>query len=195
MIRYFDRHKVFSMVLAVILSITTMNFACNTNWINTVNQYLPLALQIAQSIASLVAVFSPNVGVEDTQAVAAISQEAVKDWQLVQSLIQQYQATPSATTQAALENALNTLVTSLPAMLAAAHVKDQTLLTKVTAAVNILVTIADAIISQIPVKTSALQTRKAMAKVKASAYSPSAAKGQWDTLVCGGNPSCTAMVH
>lgn len=192
MIRYFTTHKLLSVLLCSCLVVTTTNFACSTAWVTTLGQYLPTAIQIAESIISLISVFSPGAAAGDQQAVSAIGQEATKDYQLLQSLLTQYQATPSATTQAQIENTLQIITSNLPALLAAAHIKDQTLLNSVTAAVNILVTIADTIIASFPVKSAQLKARKATITNK---LTPAGAKQQWNVLVCGGNTTCMNLVH
>jgi len=194
MLNYFVRHKIMSTILASCLVLTTTNFACNTSWISTVGQYLPTAIQIAESIIQLVGMFGSSSAQSDQAAVQAIGQEATKDYQLLQTLYQQYQATPSPTTQAQIENILAIITTNLPAELAAAHIKDQGLLNSVTAAVNTLVTIADTIISQLPVKSPQLKARKGVLK-STNRLTPAGAKQQWDTLVCKGLSTCTALVH
>jgi len=192
MIPYFVRHKALSAVFALSLCVTTTNYACNTQaWLNVIGQYLPLAIQIAKSIASLIVVFNPSASQEDQSYVTTIGDEATRDYQLLQSLYQQYKATPSATTEAAIENTLTLIVQNLPQILNAGHVKDPSLQGKLSSAVNILITIADAIVSQMPVKSPTLRARKN----RSLGYSPSAVKVQWDTLVCSGNATCTAMVH
>jgi hypothetical protein len=196
MIRYFTAHKVLSTVLTLILCATTTNFACHTqDWLNTIGQYLPLAIQIAQAIVQLVPIFASNAGSDDQALVKQISDEATKDFQLLQSLYQQYQSKPSPDTKAAIENALAVIVTNLPQMLATSHIKDQILLDKVTASVNVLVTVADIIISAIPVTNPQLVARKAQAKMKAVKQTPQTIKIQWNTQVCGLDPKCMALVH
>lgn len=193
MIRYFTTHKLLSVLLCSCLVVTTTNFACNTSWINTIGQYLPVAIQIATSIVQLIGVFgSAQTSAQDQAAVQAIGQEATKDWQLLQTLYQQYQATPSPTTQAQIENILQVITSNLPAELAAAHIKDPNLLNSVTAAVNLLVTVADTIIAQLPVKSPQLKARKSAVTNK---LSPSAVKQQWNVLVCGGKQTCMDLVH
>jgi hypothetical protein len=198
MINYFPRHKVLSTALALSLVMTTTNFACNTSqWLSTIGQYLPVAIQVAQSIVSLIGVFGNAQTAADQQAVTQIGEEATKDYQLLQSLYQQYQTSPSASTEAEIENALSLITTNLPAMLSAAHIKDQHLLQSVTAAVNILMTVADTIISQLPVKNPQLKIRKENMKktAKAAGLTPATVKTQWNVLVCGGNLNCMNLVH
>src|SRR5437879_4530365 len=195
MITYFIRHKVPTAILALTLSFTATNYACNTQaWLNAIGQYLPLAIQIAKSIVSLIVVFNPSASQEDQGYVNSIGDEATRDYQLLQSLYQQYKATPNASTQAAIENTLTLIVNNLPQLLSTGHIKDPSLAAKVTAAVNILVTVADTIIAQMPVKSPQLRARKAQARIAAAGFSPSAVKVQWDTLVCAGNSACTQMV-
>jgi len=114
----------------------------------------------AKSIASLIVVFNPSASQEDQSYVTTIGDEATRDYQLLQSLYQQYKATPSATTEAAIENTLTLIVQNLPQILNAGHVKDPSLQGKLSSAVNILITIADAIVSQMPVKSPTLRSRK-----------------------------------
>jgi hypothetical protein len=198
MIRYFTNHKLLSILLASILCVTTTNFACNTQqWLKTIGQYLPVAIQVAQSVVSLLPLFGSGQPASDQQAVTQIGNEATKDFQLLQSLYQQYQAKPDAGTQAEIENVLNLVTTNLPAMLTAAHIKDQNLSQKIVAAVNILLSIADVIIAQMPVQSPALKARRARkAQLKLGApLTPQSVKMQWDTVVCANNPNCTALVH
>lgn len=198
MINYFSRHKLLSAVLAVSLTVTTTNFACNTQaWLTSIGQYLPVAIQVAQSIASLMAVFGGGQAASDQQTITQIGNEATKDYQLLQSLYQQYESKPDATVEAEIENTLSLITTNLPALLSAAHIKDQQLQNSVTAAINILLTVADTIIAQMPVKNPQLKARKSRMKasVQSAAFTPIVVKQQWNVLVCGGNPGCMALVH
>ena len=197
MIRVFTRHKLLSAVFAISLCITTTNFACNPSaWLSVIGQYLPVAIQIAQAIASLVPIFSPSAAATDQTAVTNIGNEAVKDFQLLQSLYRQYQAKPESGTKAEIENVLSTIVSNLPAELPAAHIKDQVLLDKVTASVNILLSVVDVIIAAMPVKNPVLSARKSQATKKAAALrTPMGVKAEWDHAVCQENSACTVLVH
>ena len=195
MIKYFNQHKVLSCVLAMMLTLTTTNFACNTaKWLDTVGKYLPTAIQVAQSIVSLVGLFAPASTNSDQVVVKQIGDEATKDYQLLDKLYEQYKAAPSPDTRTQSENALATITTNLPAELEAAHIKDPVLLQKVTAAVNILMTVADVIIAQMPVSNPTLVAHKAKAKAGLVKATPATIKAQWDSVVCANEPICTALV-
>lgn len=196
MIRLFSTHKVLSCMLAMALCLTTTNFACNSSpaqWLNTIGEYLPVAIQIAQSIISLIGVFAPASAPDDQAAVRRIGDEATKDLKLLQTLYDQYKASPSPDTKAAIETALADITTNLPALLEAAHIKNEALLQRVTASVNIIMTVADIIIAQIPVDNPQLKARKAQKKATPP-LSPKAVKAEWDAKVCGGDTACTSLV-
>jgi len=194
LIKTFTTNKLAACLLAIGLCVTTTNYACNTaQWLSTIGRYLPVAIQVAQSIVGLIGVFNTAASTEDQAIVKQIGDEATKDFQLLQSLYQQYESKPSADTKAQIETVLATIVNNLPDLLATAHIKDPGLLQKVTASVNIVVTIADVIIAQIPVSNPQLKARKA-AKRAVRPMTPAGVKAAWDSEVCGGNSACTVLV-
>lgn len=197
MVKVFLRNKVASSILACMLVMTTANFACPSGasaWLDTIGKYLPTALQLAKAIIPLISLFGAGADQSDQDAVTKIGNEAVNDFELLQKAYNDYKANPSPDTKTTIENALASVTTNLPQLLDAAHIKNATLLAKVTAAVNMVLTVADIMIAQIPVENPQLAARKAKAK-SVQKLSPEELKMKWNVDVCTSNSKCEALVQ
>ena len=190
MIRFFTRHHWATVGLAMILSLTTLEFACQPpSWVQVALNDLPAIIQIAQAIIGLVngAMSSP----EDQAKVKAISDEAVKDLNLLLGLYNTYAAHPTADAKAAIEKAGAEILQNLPALLESAHIKNAALLARVTSAVTMVITLVSVVLSLVPNPTNAaikdVQAKKKGAKIP----SPQEIINGWNTDICRGEAACT----
>jgi Tfp pilus assembly protein PilW len=163
--------------------------SCSTSWVNVAIQDLPVLIQIATSIISLLPMGSSSA---DMAAVAKISTNAQNDLTLIQALTNDYKTTPSSSTLAKIEAAIADAQTNLPAELAALHISDTAKVMQITAAVNIVLTTITAIASLLPPSTGAATMKVSAAKVVVP--NPKQLKLAWSQQVCSGDATCTALV-
>jgi hypothetical protein len=85
-------------VLAVLLAISLLATGCTAQWMSVALADLPVLLQMALNIGSLVTTLQSGqqLSPSETQAIQNISAEGSKDLNLLQTLYNQYQANPSA---------------------------------------------------------------------------------------------------
>jgi hypothetical protein len=84
--------------LAVLLAISMLATGCTAQWISIALADLPVLLQMALNIGSLVATLQSGqqLSASEAQAIQNIAAEASKDLNLLQTLYNQYQANPTA---------------------------------------------------------------------------------------------------
>lgn len=115
-------------------------------------------------VLSIVAVAQGHGQISASQAAAiqAASAQATTDLQLIQDLVAQYKANPTASTLQKIQAAIADAQTNLEAILAAAHIKDPATQAAITAAVGLAMTTLLAIESLLPTAqaSSARHARK-----------------------------------
>lgn len=129
-----------SAVLGLVLSLVMLCTGCSSNWITVALKDLPVLTQMALNIASLVSVVKTDqpVSAQETTAIDAISAECGKDLGLLETLISDYQKSPTSDTLQKIDAAIGDLNSNVPALLTAAHIKDAVLASKVSAAISII---------------------------------------------------------
>ena len=138
-------------VLAV--STLTLDGCAIPNWVNVALNDLPTILNIATTVAAIVAdalsggVLTPAVAAIIATATAAIN-VAIP---IIQKLIADYQANPSASVVAQIKTALLDVQANLASILTAAHVDNLALRATITTAVGLAIGVLTAILSLLPV--------------------------------------------
>jgi hypothetical protein len=124
--------------LVVLLSISLLATGCTAQWISVALADLPVLLQMALNIGSLVTTLQSGqqLSASEAQAIQSISAEASKDLNLLQTLYNQYQANPTASALQKIQSTVADISHNLPALLQAAHIGDPVLAARMASAVN-----------------------------------------------------------
>ena len=182
-------------ILAVVLSISLIATGCSAQWISVALADLPVLTQMALNIAALVSALETGKQLNPAEALAIqnISAEASKDLTLMQSLYSQYKANPSTDTLQKIESLIQSTNQNLPALLQAAHFSDPALFSRITAAVNLILTTVSSFASLIPQAPSSVPTT---AKQNTVIPRPKDLKKQWNLQVCAptGNAALDAAL-
>jgi hypothetical protein len=177
-------------VLAVLLAISLLATGCTAQWISVALADLPVLLQMALNIGSLVTTLrsGQDITSAETTAIQNISAEASKDLNLLQALYNQYQASPSASALQKIQSTVADINQNLPALLQAAHIADPVLAARMSSAVNLILTTVTSFAALIPqasgMPTSRITAASPIGK-KATIPQPQDLKKQWNQTVCG----------
>ena len=172
-------------VLAVVLCVSLATTGCTAEWIKVALADLPVLTQMALNIASLVAALETGKQVSPTEAAAIqnISAEAGKDLNLLQALYDQYKANPDKAILAKIQSVIGDIKQNLPALLQAAHITNPTLLARVTAAVNLILSTVSSFASLMPQPVApSIAARRAPANTAVPHVKD--LKMQWNAQVC-----------
>ena len=172
-------------VLAVVLCVSLATTGCTAEWIKVALADLPVLTQMALNIASLVAALETGKQVSPTEAAAIqnISAEAGKDLNLLQALYDQYKANPDKAILAKIQSVIGDINQNLPALLQAAHITNPTLLARVTAAVNLILSTVSSFASLMPQPAApSVAARRAPANTPVPHVKD--LKMQWNAQVC-----------
>lgn len=177
--------------LAFVLSISLIATGCSAQWMSVALADLPVLTQMALNIAALVSTLQSGKQLTASEALAIqnISAEASKDLTLLQSLYNAYKANPSADSLQKIEGMIQQTSQELPALLQAAHISDPALSTRITAAVNLILTSVSSFASLIPQASS---TAPKTARQDTVIPQPKDLKRQWNQQVCA--PSGNAVL-
>src|SRR5712692_2132548 len=139
-------------VLAAVLTISLITTGCTAQWISVALADLPVLTQMALNIAALVATLQSGKQLTpaEAQAIQNISAEASKDLTLLRGLYNQYKANSSGETLQKIENLIQDINQNLPALLQATHINNPALSTRITAAVNLILTTVGSFAALIP---------------------------------------------
>jgi len=168
----------------MILSISLVATGCSAQWISVALADLPVLMQMALNIGTLVSTLDSGkpLSSADAAAIQNISAEASKDLNLLRALYNEYKAAPNATTIQKIQSTIADIDQNLPALLQAAHISDAMLASRVTAGVNLILTTVNSFATLIPqtgaVSAHAVHQRAAIPKAKDL-------KKQWNEQVCG----------
>ena len=169
-------------LLALVLALVSATTGCTSQWVNVAVQDLPVLTQMALNIATLVSTLAAGkqASTADVAVIQNISAQASRDLNLLQSLYNEYKASPNNTTLQKIQNIISGLNQNLPALLQAAHISNPTLSTRVSAAVNLIISTVNSVASLMP-QSSAATSRKiqAMPLLRANDL-----KKQWNLQVC-----------
>ena len=136
------------------------------NWVNVALNDLPTILNIATTVATIVAdavsggVLTPAVAAIIATATAAIN-VAIP---IIQKLINDYQANPSASLVTQIKTALLDVQANLGSILTAAHIDNVALRATITTAMGLAIGVVTAILSLLPVATPAAKKAQANAQ-------------------------------
>ena len=176
-------------VLAVLLAISLLATGCTAQWISVALADLPVLLQMALNIGSLVTTLQSGqqLSASEAQAIQNISSEASKDLNLLQTLYNQYQANPTVSALQKIQSTVADINENLPALLQAAHIADPVLSARVGAAVNLILATVTSFAALIPQASGMPTGRLAAAQIgkKATIPHPQDLKKQWNQTVCG----------
>lgn len=169
-------------ILALVLAIAIAATGCSAQWINIALQDLPVLTQMALNIATVVSTLASGqqASAADVAVIQNISAQASRDLNLLQTLYNEYEASPSATTLQNIQNAIADLNQNLPTLLQSAHISNATLSARITAAINLILTTVNSFASLMP-QNSATTSRKAQAAPLVHAKD---LKRQWNQQVC-----------
>jgi len=173
-------------VLAIVLSISLLTTGCSAQWISVALADLPVLIQMALNIGTIISTLQPGKQINPTEAAAIqnISAQASKDLNLLATLYNDYKANPSASALQKIQSVIADIDQSLPALLQAAHIGDPVLSARVAAGVNLILTTVASFAALIPQTSTQLAaarvTRQQIAIPKASDL-----KKQWNQQVCG----------
>jgi hypothetical protein len=156
--RFLRRHNPLpSLVLGVALGVVALSSSCATpSWVVEAERIAKVALPIVEGLASI-------VGVSASSALGQV----VSDLNLLISLFDQYQATPSATTLQQIQAGLDTVNADIGQILPAAHIKNAATQNKVAAILELVTSEFSNIASLIPSSSASLsQPARRAARLK-----------------------------
>ena len=175
--------------LALALAIALAATGCSAQWINTALQDLPVLTQMALNIATLVTTLAAGqqASAADTAVIQNISAQASRDLNLLQTLYNEYKASPSPTTLQKLQSTISDLNQNLPTLLQSAHISNATVSARIAAAVNLILTTVNSFAALMPQTSPATSSKTSPAAL----LHAKDLKKQWNQQVCAptGNPA------
>jgi hypothetical protein len=195
-----SRKSKLNVLLAIVLSVSLLATGCSAQWISVALADLPVLVQMALNIGTLVSTLQSGhqLSAADAAKIQNISTQASKDLNLLQTLYNEYKANPNTGTLQQINNVIAEINQNLPALLQAAHIADPTLSARLTAGVNLILTTVSSFASLIPqTATTQLASRATLQKTaNNSVVIPHAddLKKQWNQQVCAptGKPALEA---
>jgi hypothetical protein len=176
--------------LTLLLSFTLLATGCTAQWISVALADLPVLTQMALNIATIVSSLQSGnqVSAAEAASIQNISSQASKDLNLVQSLYKQYKSSPNSTILQQIQSAIADIDQNLPALVQAAQISDPVLASRITAAVNLILTTVESFSVLIP-QTAAASFKAEMRSQKASSPAISVPrakelKSRWNQEVC-----------
>lgn len=181
-------------VLAAALAAALVALGCSTRWMSVALEDLPVLTQMALNIATVVATLQTEkqVSLPESAAIQNISAEASRDLNLLQTLCKEYKQNADAGTLKEIQTTIATINTSLPSMLQAARISDPMLLTRVSAAVNLIVSTVNSFAALMP--QAKASTSQKSAEVKVNTPNAGQLRTSWNRQVCAptGRPEMDA---
>ena len=149
-------------VLAIVLSISLLATGCSAQWLSIALADLPVLIQMALNIGTIVTTFESGqqISAAEAAAIQNISAQASKDLNLLATLYNDYKANPSASALQKIQSVIADINQSLPALLLAAHIGDPVLSARVTAGVNLILTTVASFATLIPQTSTQLVAAK-----------------------------------
>jgi hypothetical protein len=169
-------------LLSILLSISLLATGCTAQWISVALADLPVLIQMSLNIGTLVTTLKSGqqLSSADAAAIQNIGNEASKDLNLLRTLYDEYETTPSDDNLQKIQGVISDINQNLPALLQAAHVSDPVLSARVTAAVNLILSTVNSFAALIP-----QSIRPQIVHRKASVPHAKDLKKQWNQQVCG----------
>jgi hypothetical protein len=173
-------------ILAIALSISLIATGCSAQWISIALADLPVLIQMALNIGTIVTTLQSGqqISAAEAAAIQNISAQASKDLNLLSTLYNEYKANPSASALQKIQGVIADIDQSLPALLQAAHIGNPVLSARVTAGVNLILTTVASFAALMP-PTSALSASQKVAHSAPAIPKASDLKRQWNQQVCG----------
>jgi hypothetical protein len=123
-----------------LLIMATLMAACNTNWIQTAQQYIAILTPAIEDVIGILQIAGVRgVSQTDLNLVAKYAAEATSDLNEINSLVTQYNSANAATTAQKIQEAADDAKANLNSVLPALHITDPKTVEKVTAAVDLAV--------------------------------------------------------
>lgn len=153
----------FAGITAVAISAPVFLTGCSAStWLQIAIADLPTITKIVTTILAIAGATSPGVAAAIQVGVTAVQTGIA----LVQQLIADYKANPSASLIQKIESTLNDIQSQLGTILAAAHIENTVLVATITGLVGLAVTAVTAILSLIPQTTMAGALRAPRGAIK-----------------------------
>jgi len=173
-------------VLAIVLSISLIATGCSGQWISIALADLPVLIQMALNIGTIVTTLQSGqqISAPEAAAIQNISAQASKDLNLLAMLYNEYKTNPSAGALQKIQSVIADIDQNLPALLQAAHIGDPVLSARVTAGVNLILTTVASFAALMP-QTSAPAASQKVAHAAPVVPKASDLKKQWNQQVCG----------
>ena len=173
-------------LLVMLLCLSLVATGCSAQWIKVALADLPVLLQMALNVGTLVTTLQSGqqLGASEAAEIQNVSNEASRDLNLLQTLYNEYEATPSPSTIQKIQNAIADINQNLPALLQAAHISDPVVSTRVTAAVNLILSTVNNFAALIPQTAGPVTAQKVMRRPRTLPHA-SDLKKQWNQQVCG----------
>jgi hypothetical protein len=168
------------------LSISLIATGCSAQWISIALADLPVLIQMALNIGTIVTTLQSGqqISAAEAAAIQNISAQASKDLNLLSTLYNEYKANPSASALQKIQGVIADIDQNLPALLQAAHIGNPVLSARVTAGVNLILTTVASFAALMP-PTSALSASQKVAHSAPAVPKASDLKKQWNQQVCG----------
>jgi hypothetical protein len=144
-------------ILATFICATLISTGCSTTWMSEAEQIVATLLPAAANLITLVATLQGDLPSEDMQKVQSVGTQVEADFQLIQSLIAQYQKADAAGQAGLLgqiQAAMVAAQSSLNGLLPALHIKDAATQAKVTAVVALLLSEVQSMAAIMPLANS-----------------------------------------
>ena len=170
-------------------------FSMMTTTACTVDQVLSsidVALQTAAQLSTAVGAVSPA----DAALITLMTGLATNGINAIQTAYDAYEKSKTASNLQNVLVAAQTLQTQLPSLLAASHISDPTTVQKVTAWVNLMVSCAEAIVSEVQALSPTTTVSPTAAPMARASYTLTAEsiQARWQSDVCKGDGRCGALV-
>jgi len=172
--------------LTIILTLSLLATACSAQWISVALADLPVLMQMALNIGTIITTLQSGqqISTADAAAIQNISAQASKDLNLLQSLYNQYKSNPSASGLQKIQTVIADINQNLPSLLQAAHLGDPVLSARVAAGVNLILTTVASFAALMPQTAAPLLTQKS-ARRQVAIPAAGELKKQWNQQVCG----------
>lgn len=156
--------------ISVVLCCTMVLSGCwfKASWIQTALSDLPVLIQMAGSIMSLVALTKTGnaPSQQELAAIQQISTVAMNGLQAIQALYNSYTNSNATTTVQEIQAACQALVSNLQQLLTAAQIKDPALLNRISAAVGLIDSTVNTFLALLPkAATSRVEAKAINAKL------------------------------
>jgi len=180
-----NSHSRSKAAVVVLLAISLLAMGCSAQWISVALADLPVLVQMALNIGTVVTTLQSGqqLSAADAAAIQNISNEASKDLNLLQALYNDYKTNANAATIQKIQSVIADINTNLPALLQAAHISDASLSARITAAVNLILTTVNSFASLIPA-TGAVAMHAQIASQKVAIPRAKDLKKQWNQQIC-----------